>query len=94
VVASQKTPFLAPKKWKMGFSCDEKETSFYNIVNNPKMHMCAQYGHIITNYATILAITLVIWPKSHETSNMIAHFYQREYFSIPLQRTGMFASML
>jgi hypothetical protein len=38
------------------------------------MHMCAQYGHIITNYVKILVITLVIWPKSHETSNMIAYF--------------------
>jgi hypothetical protein len=38
------------------------------------MHMCAQYGHIITNYASILAITLLIYPKSHETSNNIAHF--------------------
>jgi hypothetical protein len=52
----------------------KKETSFCNIISNPKMHMCAQYGHIIRNYASILAITLLIRPKSHETSNMIAHF--------------------
>jgi hypothetical protein len=38
------------------------------------MHMRAQYGNIMTNYAAILAITLFIWPKSHETSNMISHF--------------------
>jgi hypothetical protein len=38
------------------------------------MHMCAQYGHTITNYVLILAITFVIWPKSQETSNMIACF--------------------
>ena len=38
------------------------------------MHMYAQYGHIITNYALILAITLVIWPESQETSNEIGHF--------------------
>jgi hypothetical protein len=37
-------------------------------------HVCAQYGHIITNYALILAITLVVWPKCHETSNMIGYF--------------------
>jgi hypothetical protein len=52
----------------------KRKTSFCNIVSHPKMHMCAQYGHIITNYAAILAITLLIWPESHETSNMIAHF--------------------
>ena len=38
------------------------------------MHMYAQYGHIITNYVLILAITLVIWPESQETSNEIGHF--------------------
>ena len=38
------------------------------------MHMHAQYGQIITNYALILAITLVIWPESEETSNEIGHF--------------------
>jgi hypothetical protein len=52
----------------------KRETSFCNIVSNPKMHMCAQYRHIITNYTSILAIILLIWPKSHGTSNMIAHF--------------------
>ena len=38
------------------------------------MHMYAQYGHIITNYALILAISLVVWPESQETSNEIGHF--------------------
>jgi hypothetical protein len=74
VVASQKNLFLASKKWKWFFRAMKRKTSFCNIVSNPKMHMCAQYGHIITNYASILAITLLIWPKSHDTSNMIAHF--------------------
>jgi hypothetical protein len=36
--------------------------------------MCAQYEHIITNYATILAITIVVRRESHETSDMVAHF--------------------
>jgi hypothetical protein len=31
-----------------------------NIICHHKMHMCAQYGHIITMYATILAIALVV----------------------------------
>jgi hypothetical protein len=51
------------------------KASSSNIVRHPKMHMYAQYGHIITNYATILAITLVVRRESHETSHMIAHFW-------------------
>ena len=46
--------------------------SFLNV-SHSKTHMYAQYGHIITNYVAILAIILVIWPESHETSNMIVH---------------------
>ena len=38
------------------------------------MHTYAQYGHIITNDAFILAITLVIWPENQEISNEIGHF--------------------
>ena len=60
------------RKWLFGAT--KRKTSSCNIVRHPKMHMCAQYGHIITNYAAILAITLVVWTESHETSNMIAHF--------------------
>ena len=36
--------------------------------------MHAKYGHIITNYALILAISLVIWPESQKTSEEIGHF--------------------
>jgi hypothetical protein len=68
VVASQKNFFWHLKNGKWFFCAMKRETSFCNIVSNPKMHMCAQYGHIITNYVLILAITLLIWPKSHETS--------------------------
>jgi hypothetical protein len=45
-----------------------------NIVCHAKMHMCAQYGLIQTNYAMNVAITLVIWLESHETSDEIAPF--------------------
>ena len=38
------------------------------------MHIHAQYGKIIANYAVILSIKLVIWPESQETSNEIGHF--------------------
>ena len=50
------------------------QTCLNDIVRQPKMHVCAQYGHIITNYVAILAITLIVWPESHKTSNIIAHF--------------------
>ena len=52
----------------------KRKTSSYNIGRHPMMHMYEQYGHIITNYALILSITLVIWPESQETSNEIGHF--------------------
>ena len=43
----------------------KRKTSYCNIVLHLKIHMCAQYGHIITNYAVILAITLSVWPETH-----------------------------
>ena len=55
------------------FCASKRKTFYYNIVRHPMIHMCAQYGHIITNYALILAITLVVWSESHETSDMIGH---------------------
>jgi hypothetical protein len=71
----QKTPgFCHLKNGKGLFCAMKRKTSCCNIVSHPKIHMYALYGHIITNYVAIIAITLVIWPQSHETSNMIAHF--------------------
>ena len=70
-----RTPrFWYSENGKWLFGATKRKTFSCNIVRHPKMHMCAQYGHIITNYAAILAITLVVWPETHETSNMIAHF--------------------
>ena len=64
-----KTPrFWDSENGKWLFGATKRKTSSYNIVRHPKMHMCAQYGHIITNYAAILNITLVVWPETHETS--------------------------
>ena len=60
------------KKWFFGAT--KGKTSSCNIVLHPKMHMYTQYGHIITNDFAILAIILVIWPASHETSDMIVYF--------------------
>ena len=38
------------------------------------MHPCAQYEIILTNYAMNVAIRLIIWLESHESSRMTAHF--------------------
>jgi hypothetical protein len=65
-----KTPrFWHSKNGKCFFWCDEKES-----LSHPKIHTCEQYEQIITNYAAILAITLVAWFENHENSKMIAHF--------------------
>ena len=65
--------FQDSKNRKWLFGAKKKKIFSCNIVRHPKMHMCVQYGHIITNYAAILAITLVVQPERHETSNLIAH---------------------
>ena len=52
--------FLCSENGKCLFGAIKRKTSSCNIVCHPMMHMYAQYGHIITNYALILAITLVI----------------------------------
>src|SRR4051812_26405773 len=66
--------FLRSKNRKWFFGATTRKTFSCNIVRHPRMHMHAQYGHVITNYAAILAITLAIWTESNETSNMVAHF--------------------
>ena len=45
------------------------------------MRPCAQYEVILTNYAMDVAIRLIIWLESHESSHMIAHFCEH-FFKI------------
>ena len=66
--------FLRSENEKWFFCTTKRKTSSWNIVRHLMIHMGAQYGHIITNYFTILAITLVVWFERPETSNMIGHF--------------------
>ena len=73
---SQKNLIWALEKWKMNFPCKENETPFVNIVWNSKMHPCAQYEIIWTNYAMNVAIRLIVWLESPESSCMIAHFWE------------------
>ena len=49
------------------------KNSLDNIVFHSNMHPCAQYEIIWTNYAMNVAIRLIIWLESHESSHMIAH---------------------
>ena len=60
------------RKWILGAT--KRKISYCNIACHPSMNMYASYEHIITNYAEILAITLVVWPRSHETSDVKGHF--------------------
>jgi hypothetical protein len=76
------------------FHASKRKTSSCNIVSHRKMHMCAQYGHIITNYALILAITLVVWPKCHETSIMIGHFVKDFLWCVKFSKLNIFLATM
>ena len=52
------------------------KTPLGNIVWNSKIHPCAQYEIIWTNYAMNVAIRLSISVESHDSSHMIAHFWE------------------
>jgi hypothetical protein len=45
-----------------------------NIVCHSKMHMCAHFGKKFINYAMHVTITLVVCPKTHESSYKVAYF--------------------
>ena len=44
------------------------------IVYNAKAHVCAKFGNDVINLAMVMALTLVIWLESHESSYMTVHF--------------------
>jgi hypothetical protein len=67
-------PFLGLGKWKIAFLCDEKEIFLLQHYSpSQDAHVCTIWEHYI-NYAMNLAITLVVRPESHETSNVIGDF--------------------
>ena len=88
---SQKNSFWALEKWKMNFSSKEKKTSLGNIVCHSKMHPCAKYEIIWTNYAMNVAIRLIIWLESHESSHMIAHFWEHFFKIIAVLKVYYFS---
>ena len=69
------------KNGKWIFRAKKMKTPVGNIVWNSKMHPCAQYDIIWTNYAMNVAIRLIIWLESHESSRMIARFLEH-FFKI------------
>ena len=72
--SQKKTHFRHSKDGKLIFHANKRKTSLGNIVCHSNMHPCAQYEIIWTNYAMNVAIRLIIWLESHESSRMIAHF--------------------
>ena len=58
------------------FRAKKMKTPLGNIVWNFKMHPSAQYEIIWTNYAMNVAIRLIIWLESQESSRMIARFWE------------------
>ena len=79
---SQKKLISGTQKNGKWFFCPKKmKTPLGNIVWNSKMYPCAQYEIIWTNYAMNVAIRLIIWLESHESSRMIAHFWEH-FFKI------------
>ena len=79
---SQKNPpFGHSKNGKWFFRPMKMKNHLGNIVFHSNMHPSAQYEIIWTNYAMNVAIRLIIWLESHESSRMIAHFWEH-FFKI------------
>ena len=49
------------------------KTPFGDIVCHCKIHTCAQYETIITNYSLVKVMAKLIFLESHETSNIEGH---------------------
>ena len=70
-----KNHFRHSENGKRIFLAKKMKTSLGNIVCHFKMHPCKQYEIILTSYAMNVAIRLIIWLQSHESSRMIAYFW-------------------
>ena len=73
---SQKNSFWAFKNGKCFFRPKKMKVSLGNIACHSNMHPCAQYEIISTNYSMNVAIRLIIWLESLESSHMIALFLE------------------
>ena len=88
---TKKTSFRALEKWKMVFRPKKMKTSLDNIVCHSKMHPCAQYEFIWTNYTMNVAIRLIIWLESHESSHLISHFWEHFFKIITILQVYYFS---
>ena len=74
VVGSRKTHVFSIQKMKMVFLLNKLEPRFGNIVWHHKTEACAKFGHIIRNYSTDAAISLLVWLERHESSFVVGRF--------------------
>ena len=79
--SQKKTHFRHSENGKWFFRPKKMKTSSGNIVCHFNMHPCARYEIIWTSYTMNVAIRLIIWLGSHESSHMIAHFWEH-FFKI------------
>ena len=85
VAASRKTHVFCIQKMKNGFFLLNKlEPRFGNIVCHHKTEACAKFGHIIKNYSTDAAISLLVWLESHESSFMVGRFLEHFFKKMPV----------
>ena len=91
---TEKPHFGHSKNGKWIFRAKKMKTPLGNIVWNSKMHPCAQYEIIWTNYAMNVAIRLIIWLETHESSRMIAHFSEHLFKIISVLQVYYFSSKL
>ena len=82
------------KNGKWIFRPKKMKNSLGNIVCHSKMHPCARYEVIWTNYAMNVAIRLIIWLESHESSRMIAHFWEHFFKIIAVLQVIIFPGNL
>ena len=67
---------IQKKNEKRFFLLNKLEPRFGNIVCHHKTEACAKFGHIIKNYSTDAAISLLVWLEIHESSFMVGHFLE------------------
>ena len=72
--SQKKIHFGHSENGKWIFRATKMKTPLGNIVRYSNMHLYAQYEIIWTNYSMNVAIRLIIWLESHESSHMIALF--------------------
>ena len=91
---TKKPHFGRSKNGKWIFRPKKMKTSLGNIVCHSNMHPCAQYEIIWTNYDMNVAIRLIIWLESHESSRMIAHFWEHFFKRIAILQVYYFPGNL